>query len=84
MTAMEKGRIVTVTSPESTVRTWLRGSHFQVVPLDQEIAILSRTLAFQHEDPADRFIAATSYHLNMPFATVDENLRRLPWLKLFS
>lgn len=83
VTAMEKGRILAVASPEITVRAWLRGNPFKVIPLDEEIAILSRTLPFDHDDPADRFIAATAYHLMCPLASADSRLRRLTWLNLF-
>lgn len=79
--AMEKGRVNMRVSPESSVRQWLRENPFQVIPLEREIAILSRTLPFGHEDPADRFIAATAYHLNCPLATADTRLQRLPWLR---
>lgn len=84
MVAMEKGRVTAVASAESTVRLWLQGNPFHVIPLEPETVILSRTLPFEHEDPADRFIAATAYHLKLPLATADDRLRRLAWLPLFS
>jgi len=83
LVAMEKGRVRTIASPESTIRTWIRGNPFQIIPLSGEIAILSRTLPFAHDDPADRFIAATAYHLTCPLATADEKLRQIEWLSLF-
>ncbi len=82
--AIQKGRIETSQSAEQMVRSWLAASPIVVVPIESEIALLSRTLEFQHSDPADRFIAATSVHLNCPLATVDEHLRRLSWLKIYS
>jgi len=84
MVAIEKGRVATAASPESAVRAWLRESPFRVIPLDAEVAILSRTLPFDHDDPADRFIAATAYSLKCPLATADDRLRRLNCLALFS
>ena len=84
VTAMQKGRIATVASPENTLRNWLLGNPFQVIPLDEEIALLSRTLSFVHDDPADRFIAATAYRLNCPLATTDDRLLALPWLKVLN
>jgi PIN domain nuclease of toxin-antitoxin system len=50
------------------------------VDLSKEIAILSRTLLFKHEGRADRFIAATAFHLSVPLATSDERLIALPWM----
>lgn len=80
---MEKGRVTAALSPEITVRAWLQGNPFRIVQLDEEIAMLARTLPFNHDDPADRFIAATSYRLMCPLATVDDRLRKLEWLNVF-
>ncbi|MFY9233598.1 MAG: PIN domain-containing protein [Fimbriimonadaceae bacterium] len=79
---LEKGRIQAVASAEHTIRNWLSAYPFPVVPVDGEIALLARTLEFQHEDPADRFIAATAYQLGLPMATLDARLGSLPWLKV--
>ena len=48
--------------------------------LTYEIAVLSRQLEFSHQDPADRFIAATAIYLNLYLATVDNRLTELDWL----
>jgi PIN domain nuclease of toxin-antitoxin system len=53
----------------------------RVVPIDEDIAMASRTLKFVHEDPADRYIAATAYIAKAPLATVDARLRCLEWLR---
>ena len=45
------------------------------------MAIAARTLTFNHEDPADRFIGATAHVLGVPLATADPKLHNLPWLK---
>ena len=54
---------------------------FNLAPVTAEIAIRSRTLEFPHNDPGDRFIAATAFELQLPLATVDRRLHSLPWLK---
>ena len=59
----------------------VRGPGFNLVPITAEIALSSRTLEFLHEDPGDRFIAATAFELKLPLATVDRRLHKLPWLK---
>lgn len=82
MVAIEKGRVETTQTAEGAVRSWLAASPFSVIPVDAEIALLSRTLQFHHQDPADRFIAATSALLDCPLATADNQLKRLPWLKV--
>ncbi len=81
MMLIEKGRIRSSISPERTVRTWLDGNPIDVIEVTGDIAILARTLPFTHEDPADRFIAATACSLNFPLATIDGNLLGLTWLK---
>lgn len=82
--AVQKGRIESPHDAEETVRRWIARYPLTVVPLELEIALLSRTLAFEHEDPADRFIAATAHRLGVPLATSDARLASLPWLKTIS
>ena len=77
----EKGRLASNGPIETAVRRALASYPLAVVPVDAEIALLSRTLAFEHEDPADRFIAATAYRLGATLATSDARLLGLPWLK---
>lgn len=81
MLLMEKGRIQSEMTPEETVRQWLGAAPMTVVPIDKEIAVLSRTLAFSHDDLADRFIAATAHRAKAPLATIDARLSSLRWLK---
>ena len=81
----QKGRLdIGEESPEAFTRSLFSRSNFKEVPLNFEIAILSRTLAFNHNDPADRFIAATAKYLGMPLVTVDPHLTSLSWLKTIS
>ncbi|MBS1703226.1 MAG: type II toxin-antitoxin system VapC family toxin [Armatimonadetes bacterium] len=77
----QKGRLnIGSTSPDQFARGLLSRSRFKEVPLNSEIAILSRILPFHHEDPADRFIAATAHFLRMPLVTEDKSLTGLSWL----
>jgi PIN domain nuclease of toxin-antitoxin system len=79
----QKGRIdIDAKDPGAALRTWIRESGFQEAPLTGDIAVLSRTLPFEHDDPADRFIAATAHVNGAALATSDERLRRLKWLQL--
>lgn len=79
--AAQRGRIVVAASPEDNARQWLASSPVPVLPVDREIAILARTLRFEHQDPADRFIAATAYHHACALVTMDTRLSKLDWLK---
>lgn len=80
MLLLDKGRLSSALSPEETVRQWLLAAPMRVVPVDEEIVILSRTLEFRHDDPADRFIAATAFRCRAPLATLDAKLQGLSWL----
>jgi PIN domain nuclease of toxin-antitoxin system len=70
----EKGRIVLEPNPTQWVRDSLQQLNTREAPLSNEIAILSRQLDLVHQDPADRFIAATAIHYGLTLATVDGNL----------
>jgi PIN domain nuclease of toxin-antitoxin system len=79
----QKGRIeISAGDPGAALRGWIRDSGFQEAALTGDIAVLSRTLPFEHDDPTDRLIAATAYANGAALATSDERLRRLKWLDL--
>lgn len=84
MVLAEKGKIVL--KLDST--EWINRSLAQLKPLEApltgEIAILSRQLKLPHQDPADRFIAATVLHYNLQLATVDQRLVDAEWLPTIS
>jgi PIN domain nuclease of toxin-antitoxin system len=78
-----KGRItLRLNEPGARLRSWIEQSGFQEAPLTGEIAVLSRILPFEHDDPADRFIAATAHAHGAMLATSDERLRALDWVAL--
>ena len=79
----QRGRIRLLTDdPGAELRNYARISGFSESALTHEIALLSRTLDFEHEDPADRFIAATAFSTGSSLATSDQRLRRLSWIQL--
>jgi PIN domain nuclease of toxin-antitoxin system len=47
---------------------------FHEAPLTHEIALAARQLALPHEDPADRFLAATAQVLDLTLVTADVGL----------
>ncbi|MEH2206311.1 MAG: hypothetical protein V7K53_19895 [Nostoc sp.] len=53
-------------------------------PLNRYIAILSRQIDLPHQDPGDRFIAATTVYHQLTLATVDTNLTGTSWLQTLS
>ena len=58
--------------------TWIRNSMatmaVSVAPIGVEIAIASRRIDLPHDDPADRFLAATAQILDLTLVTADERL----------
>jgi len=81
---LEKGRLVSDLPAELKVRDMLNRYPLSVVPVDLDIALMTRSLPFEHDDPADRFIAATAHRHSIPLATCDQRLTALPWLQTIS
>jgi PIN domain nuclease of toxin-antitoxin system len=49
-------------------------ARFLEAPLTHEIAVAARRLPWKHNDPADRFLAATAQVLGLTLVTADSNL----------
>jgi PIN domain nuclease of toxin-antitoxin system len=47
---------------------------FREAPLTHEIALAARQLSLSHQDPADRFLAATAQVLDLTLVTADSTL----------
>lgn len=80
----EKGRI----SLQFDTTTWIDQSVKSLAIcealLNRQIAVLSRQIELPHQDPADRFIAATALYYHLPLATVDTHLASAAWLPTLS
>ncbi|MGL5939754.1 MAG: type II toxin-antitoxin system VapC family toxin [Waterburya sp.] len=76
-----KGRIILKPTPEIWIKDGLQELKTKEAPLCNEIALLSHQIELEHNDPADRFIAATAIHLNLILITIDEKLVNADWLK---
>lgn len=74
----ERGRV----SVPAPVGDWIRDMVSAVprreAPLTHEVAIASREIALPHQDPADRFLAATARVFDLTLVTADERLLGLP------
>ena len=70
----EKGRIVLDPDPVSWMRTVLARLPFHEARINHEIALCSRSLQLKHQDPADRFIAATAMVYDLTLVTADKRL----------
>jgi PIN domain nuclease of toxin-antitoxin system len=71
---VERGRLVL----DATPRKWLEAAWSRApmheAPLNREVALRSRTVRVPHQDPADRFIAATAEVYDLTLVTDDDNL----------
>jgi PIN domain nuclease of toxin-antitoxin system len=70
----EKRRISLQPNTSEWINLSLQKLETREAVLNHEIAILSREIALPHQDPADRFIAATAIFYDLTLATVDGNL----------
>ena len=80
----EKGRISLQLDAVAWIDQSLKSLAIREAPLNHQIAILSRQIELPHQDPADRFIAATALHYQLQLATVDARLTDVDWLQTLS
>lgn len=69
-----KGRIILDRPADLWVRDALTQGPFREAPLTWEIARLSTSIQLSHNDPADRFLAATATALGLRLVTADARL----------
>jgi PIN domain nuclease of toxin-antitoxin system len=58
------------------VRVWMAKAtmHMREAPLTHEIVVAAQELPLKHNDPADRFLAATAEVLGLTLVTADQRL----------
>ena len=74
MILVEKGRVILDTDPTTWLRELFNTIPFKEASINHEVAIRSRTLSLSHQDPADRFLAATAVVYDLTLITADERL----------
>ena len=70
----ERGRVSVDASPVEWVEQMVRKLPRREAALTHDIAVASRQLRLSHQDPADRFLAATARVLGLTLVTSDERL----------
>ena len=73
---VERGRLELDTEPRRWAQDALAASGVGEAPLNHEVALQSFELKLKHDDPADRFIAATASVYQLTLVTADEGLLR--------
>ena len=72
----ERGRVTLEPDATTWVRRVCQAVPFREAPLNHEVAIQSRAIDLVHQDPADRFLAATAFVYDLTLVTADERLLR--------
>jgi len=74
----ERGRVRAHggTTPPEWVEAALSQAPMHDAPMSREVAVRSRSVRLEHEDPADRFLAATADVYELTLVTADERLLR--------
>lgn len=70
----ERGRLAPSTPATEWIEQMVRAIPRREAPLTHDIAVASRRLSLSHQDPADRFLAATATVLGLTLVTADERL----------
>ncbi len=73
---VERGRLAYDGAPEELVAEALRVTPGREAPITHAVALESRRLKLAHEDPADRFLAATAKVYELTLVTADAHLLR--------
>lgn len=71
----KKGRVVLEPAAQAWVTRALQTVPLHDAPLNREVALASRRVELGHEDPADRFLAATAAVYDLQLVTADRRLR---------
>ncbi len=79
----ERGRIELDTEPHAWIREARNAAPVVEAPLTFEVALASRTIELPHDDPADRFIAASAKVYDLQLVTADRRLSRCRDIVIF-
>ena len=79
-----KGRIRLDPSPAEWIDRQLRATPMRDAPLSRSVAVESRQVDLVHDDPADRFLAATALVYDLVLVTGDRRLMDCPSMKVLA
>jgi PIN domain nuclease of toxin-antitoxin system len=72
----QKGRLITEIEPRAWLKEALERAPMKEAPVSYEIAMERRFIDLSHQDPADRFLAATAKVLDLTLVTADDRLMK--------
>ena len=78
----QRSRVELAPDPWSWIRSALTAKPMLELPLTHEIALCSRSVRLPHDDPADRFIAATAMLHGLTVVTADRSLLACPDIRV--
>ena len=78
----QRGRIELAGDPLAWVHDARNSVPVVEAPLTFEVAVASRTVSLPHEDPADRFIAASAMVYQLKLVTADGRLSQCPNIEI--
>lgn len=81
---VEKGRITISKPVDEWIREAIIDPNIKEIPIDKKIALKSREINLPHQDPADRFIAATAFIHQMTLITSDRKLEESEEISILS
>ena len=74
----ERGRITLEPNPLSWLQEATSITPVREAPVTFEVALASRVISLPHQDPADRFIAASAKVFDLTLVTADSRLMQCP------
>jgi PIN domain nuclease of toxin-antitoxin system len=74
----ERGRLTLEPDPRSWLRKAMSKCPVVEVPVTFDVVLASRNIDLEHQDPADRFIAASAKVFGLKLVTADRRLLRCP------
>ena len=84
MMLAERGRVALEPDPRRWLDRALAAAPVAEVPLTFEVAMASRSIALDHKDPADRFIAASALVFRLTLVTADARLLDCPDIEVLA
>ncbi len=84
MLLIERGRIEVDGDPRGWIERVVTAMPVRDAVLNREVAMVSRRLQLPHEDPADRFIAATTAVYGLTLITADQRLAAVPGIAVIA